>query len=445
MTDYNNFYGICLECLAPQESPAETADVRCERCRSPRIRNHPELTALAIAHVDCDAFYAAVEKRDRPEISDAPVIIGGGQRGVVSTACYVARTYGVHSAMPMFKALKACPDAVVIKPNFQKYIAASRQIRTMMDRLTPLVEPLSIDEAFLDLTGCTKVLKRFPAEALVHLQRDIKTEVGVSVSIGLSWNKFLAKLASDLDKPDGLTMIGRAETNRFLAPLPVSKMWGVGAATAKKLHRDGVMTFGDLQKLDGEQCRRRYGDLGYRFKRLASGRDTRSVTNTREAKSISAETTFNTDIGDFVSLESKLWRLCEKVSRRLKQEELVGRVVTLKLKHANFQSITRQTGLTPPSNLAHALFEATRGLLAAESQDGKQYRLIGVGASHFASANETVQEELFSATPQQWARQEAAVDNIRAKFGDGAIIIGRALKDQPLSPTTSHKPPTRSE
>ncbi len=433
MTEKKDIFSVCLDCATALDEPENTSLPSCPTCGGTRISRHRELPNLVIAHVDCDAFYAAIEKRDRPDLADRPVIIGGGKRGVVSTACYIARTYGVHSAMPMFKALQACPDAVVVKPDFEKYQTASRHIREMMGALTPLVEPLSIDEAFLDLTGCESVLNASAAQALVRLQIRVKEEVGVSVSVGLSWNKFLAKLASDLDKPNGFTVIGRAETAAVLAPLPITKMWGVGKATAKKLEKDGIRQFRDLQKLNEETCRRRYGDHGVHFKNLSIGRDERQVKVTRETKSLSAETTFDEDISDFDTLDAKLWRLCEKVSRRLKEKSLTGRTVTLKLRYANFKSITRQAGLSRPTNLARAIYHIARPLLEAECPSRgprrHQYRLIGVGLSDFGDDSVTQQEDFFDETPKHWVDQEDAVDAIRAKFGDSAIISGRALKD----------------
>ena len=237
--------GICRECTAPAGSTAP-----CPSCGSPRIARHPELTQLTIAHLDCDAFYASIEKRDRPELRHQPIVIGGGKRGVVSAACYIARIHGVHSAMPIFQALKACPHAVVIAPDMAKYATASRQVRTLMAATSPLVEPLSIDEAFIDLAGTERLHAASPAATLINLVRRIEHEVGITVSIGLSYNKFLAKLASDLDKPRGFSTIGRCDVDTVLAALPVSKIWGVGRALQARLAKDGIVTIGQLRKFD---------------------------------------------------------------------------------------------------------------------------------------------------------------------------------------------------
>ncbi|MBB5518880.1 DNA polymerase-4 [Amphiplicatus metriothermophilus] len=381
-----------------------------------------------MAHIDCDAFYAAIEKRDDPALADRPVIVGGGKRGVVSTCCYVARTYGVRSAMPMFKALQACPDAVVIRPDMAKYAAVSRQIRAMMEALTPLVEPLSIDEAFLDLSGTERVHGAPPAVALARLQQRIEREIGVTVSVGLSHNKFLAKIASDLDKPRGFAVIGRAQTLAFLAPQPVSLIWGVGAAMTARLARDGFATIGRLQKADPAELARRYGETGLRLARLSRGEDARPVRPEREAKSVSAETTFEANIRDLRALEDVLWALCEKVSMRMKKANLLGRVVTLKLKDSKFRTITRRETLDRPSNLARAAFAAARALLA-EAAPGRAWRLIGVGFSDLANDGAgAAQDDLFGDPQARLAAQERAIDEIRAKFGAKAIAAGRALR-----------------
>lgn len=413
---------FCRRCLAPAPARAET----CE-CGLRALARHEELGALAIAHIDCDAFYAAIEKRDDPSLADRPVIVGGGARGVVSTCCYIARTYGVRSAMPMFKALKACPDAVVIKPNMRKYAEAGRQIRTMMETLTPLVEPLSIDEAFLDLRGTARVHQMEPARALARLQNEIRREIGVTVSVGLSYNKFLAKIASDLDKPEGFSVIGRAESMAFLARQPVRLIFGVGPAFAEQLARDGYQTIGDLQKAEPAALARRYGELGLRLARLAHGEDAREVSPSRAAKTVSAETTFNTDIADLQQLEDILWALCEKVSIRMKKDGLCGRTVTLKLKSPDFRLLTRRASLDRPANLARTLFAAARPLLR-EAHEGRYWRLIGVGYADLAAAAQAPQAELFETPETRLAAQEAAIDRIREKFGQASIASGRTLR-----------------
>ena len=396
----------------------------CPDCKSRRIIRHPELDRLCVAHIDCDAFYAAIEKRDDPTLADRPLIVGGGVRGVVTTACYIARTYGVRSAMPMFRALEACPEAVVIKPDMAKYSAVAREVREMMEALSPLVEPVSIDEAFIDLAGTERVHRMPPAAALAKLQRDIKREIGITVSIGLSHNKFLAKTASDFDKPNGFSVIGVAETRSVLAPLPVNAIWGVGAVMAKRLNADGFMTIADLQKAEGAFLARRYGEIGLRLADLSQGRDLRRIAPNRETKSVSSETTFNTDIADNRELEDILWRLSERTSSRMKAKALAGRVVTLKLKTANFKTITRRATLPRPSNLARIAFDTARQMLA-EATDGTSFRLIGVGYSELSLSADSAQPDMFAANEDRIRREETAIDAIRKKFGDDAIALGR--------------------
>src|SRR5262245_1877853 len=302
--------GFCRDCLTELADRAP----RCSACGSPRAARHPQLNALAIAHVDCDAFYATIEKRDNPALNDKPLIIGGGKRGVVSTACYVARTYGVHSAMPMFKALKACPHATVLKPDMAKYVRVGRDVRKLMFELTPQVEPLSIDEAFMDLTGTDRLHGMSPARSLARFARRVESEIGITVSIGLSANKFLAKIASDLDKPRGFAVLGKDEAVAFLATKPVGFIWGVGKASAARLQRDGFNTVADLQRADETGLMKRYGVEGRRLWRLARGIDDRFVNAERETKSVSAETTFSEDISSYKPLEKILWSLSERVS-----------------------------------------------------------------------------------------------------------------------------------
>ena len=251
---------LCRDCFA---SFAKGAGLRCPRCGSPRLKRHAELFDLSIAHVDCDAFYAAVEKRDNPSLAARPVIVGGGQRGVVSTCCYIARTYGVRSAMPMFKALAACPDAVVIRPDMAKYAAVGAEIRALMRDLTPLVQPLSIDEAFLDLSGTEALHGCSPATTLARLAAEVDRQIGISISVGLSYNKFLAKVASDLDKPRGFAVIGRAETLAFLAPRSLRTIWGVGKAFEQRLTSDGISRIGDLQGRELHALASAYGAMGH--------------------------------------------------------------------------------------------------------------------------------------------------------------------------------------
>ncbi len=415
--------GFCRDCLADAGS-----GLRCGTCGSPRLARHPELHDLSVAHVDCDAFYATIEKRDDPSLADKPLIIGGGTRGVVSTACYIARTYGVHSAMPMFKARRLCPDAVVVRPNMQKYVAVARQVRALMRDLTPLVEPVSIDEAFLDLSGTQRLHGRSAARSLARFAATVEKDIGIPVSIGLSYNKFLAKIASDLDKPRGFAMLGRAEAMSFLAPKPISIIFGVGKVTQERLARDGFRTIADVQKHDERELMRRLGAEGQRLSRLARGIDIRKVVPDRDAKSVSAETTFDTDISALRPLERILWDLSERVSARLKASDISGSTVTLKLKSADFQTRTRARSLSDPTQLAQRIFDCGRELLGKEV-DGTKFRLIGIGVSNLQTAQAADPDDLLDPRARKAATSERAVDTLRAKFGRSAIKRGLALDD----------------
>ena len=297
--------------------------------------------SLAIAHVDCDAFYAAIEKRDDPTLIDRPLIIGGGRRGVVATACYLARVSGVHSAMPMFAALKACPDAVVLRPDMAKYARVGREVRQMMRDLTPMVEPLSIDEAFLDLSGTARLHGTSPALTLVRFARRVEAEIGITVSVGLSGAKFLAKIASDLDKPRGFSILGPGEAQAFLAGRKVGILPGVGPASQARLAKLGVAKVGDLIRVDPDRLHAAIGRDAGRLLALARGMDSRAVRPERETKGVSAETTLHVDLSAFADLRPILWRQCERVSQRLKRAELAATSVTLKLKDSEFRIRSR--------------------------------------------------------------------------------------------------------
>lgn len=414
---------LCRDCLTPfADAP------RCPACRSRRVVTHPELFDLSIAHMDCDAFYASVEKRDDPQIAHLPVIVGGGTRGVVSTACYLARIKGVRSAMPMFQALKLCPEAVVIRPRMEVYVGVSRQIRAMMEALTPAVEPLSLDEAFLDLAGTARVHHAAPAVVLAGLVRRMERELGVSGSIGLSHNKFLAKIASDLDKPRGFAVIGRAETAGFLAEKPVRLIWGVGPAGQEALEAAGIRTFADLRRWDRESLHARFGALGGRLWHLARGEDARAVNPDAPVRSISNETTFAEDTASPDLLEGHVWRLAEQVSDRAKARRLAGRVVTLKVKRSNHGILTRQSRLREPTQLADTLFRMAWSLHRQVIGQGP-FRLIGVGLSDLvpeAEADRT--PDLLDPGAARRAGAERAADAIRARFGKEAIRKGRSLR-----------------
>ena len=410
---------FCRDCLAE----AAFGTKRCASCRSPRLLHHTELHQLSIAHIDCDAFYAAIEKRDNPELKDKPVIVGGGKRGVVSTACYVARISGVKSAMPMFKALKLCPDAAVIRPRMEKYVEVGREVRELMFELTPLVEPVSIDEAFLDLSGTSRLHHASPARSLARLALRIEREVGITVSIGLSYNKYLAKVASDLDKPRGFSVLGKAEAKSFLADRPVSLIWGVGKAMQQALDRKGIRTIGQLQQMTRQDLSQAFGALGPRLYHLSRGEDGRRVSIDEETKSIGAETTFFDDISENQKLERILWQLSERVSRRAKRSRLAGSTIVLKLKTADFKLRTRNRKLSDPTQLADRIFDAARGLLKNET-DGTVFRLIGVSISSLVSAeNDPELSDLDPALGKR-ARAERAMDRVRERFGRASVEKG---------------------
>jgi DNA polymerase IV len=411
---------FCRDCLTDAPPPG----TRCAACGSPRLLRHDELEALSIAHVDCDAFYATIEKRDDPTLAAEPVIVGGGKRGVVATCCYIARTYGVRSAMPMFEALRLCPQAKVVRPNFEKYSKAGREVRRMMLALTPLVEPLSIDEAFLDLSGTARLHGMSPAKALARFAAQVEKNLRITVSIGLACNKFLAKVASDLDKPRGFAVLSAADAPGFLAPKPVSFIYGVGKVSAARYARDGFRHIADLQRTSEIELMRRYGEEGRRLARLARGLDERTVSAERETKSVSSETTFERDIADFRALERILWSQVEDVSARLKAKELAGATVTLKLKTADFKIRTRARSLESPTQLAQRIFAAARGLLEHEA-DGTRYRLLGVGLSALTTAAEADPADLVDGRA---AQAEQAVDSVRARFGDDAVVRGLAFE-----------------
>ncbi len=426
---------LCRDCLTQTPAGPTRSDEhlrRCLRCGSPRVLDHAERDTLAIAHIDCDAFFAAIEKRDDPSLADRPVIIGGGRRGVVSTACYVARTFGVTSAMPMFKALKACPEAVVIRPDIEKYSRVGRQVREKMRTLTPLVEPISIDEAFLDLSGTERLHHASPAATLAGFARAIEADIGITVSVGLSYNKFLAKIASDLDKPRGFSIIGRTDALDFLAPRPVSIFHGVGRAAQARLERAGLATVREIRRAPLARLVALMGKEGERLHRLAHGIDDRQVQPERETKSISAETTFDVDIGDRETLEPILWRLCEKVSARMKKAELAGRSVTLKLKTADFRILTRSRSGLPATQLSGRLYDAGHEMLVAAC-DGTPFRLIGIGASDLCEAADADRGDLADTGIRRLAQAEKAIDSLRERFGQSAVVKGITLRGRKRS------------
>lgn len=410
---------FCRDCLADQPRHPR----RCTACGSPRLVSHAELFQLTLAHVDCDAFYASVEKRDNPELADRPVIVGGGKRGVVSTCCYIARIHGVRSAMPMFKALEACPQAVVIKPDMAKYVKVGREVRQMMQDLTPLVQPLSIDEAFLELKGTERLHHAPAALVLARFARRVEAEIGITVSVGLSYCKFLAKVASDLQKPRGFSVIGRAEATGFLKDRPVTLIWGVGRAFAETLARDGIHQIGQLQQMEEGELMRRFGTMGQRLYRLSRGQDDRVVEIGGEAKSVSSETTFNEDIAGFDMLLPHLRRLSEEVARRLRKGGHAGRTVVLKLKTSDFKSRTRNRRLDDPTQLADRIFRTGIDLLEKET-DGTRFRLIGIGVTDLCDPVTADPPDLVDPLTARRAAAEAAMNAVRDRFGRQSLETG---------------------
>jgi DNA polymerase-4 len=414
---------LCRDCYLV----ADTTPSRCSGCGGGRLVHHRSLTCLTIAHIDCDAFFASVEKRDRPGLVARPVIVGGGTRGVVTAACYIARIHGVKSAMPMFKALKACPDAVVIKPDFAKYTAASRQVRTLMSELTPLVQPLSIDEAVLDLSGTEALHGAPPAVALARFASAVEQHVGVTVSIGLAANRLMAKIAAGRGKPRGFTVIDAREAASLLAGESVRLLPGVGAALARKLETLGITRLGQLQTLHPSEAARKLGDDGPSLVLRSRGEDARAVDPSREAKSVSAETTFDRDLSAIPDLERHLWRLCEKLARRLKQHDLAAGGVVLKLKTSRFALRTRTARFSSPTVLPDRLFDLARSLLAKEAT-GVDFRLIGIGANPLVPGSAADHGDLADAAIPKRAAMQAAIDALRGRFGEAVIARGRSLR-----------------
>ncbi len=384
---------LCRECC----KPFEAGPSRCPACGGARLVAHPELGALTIAHIDCDAFYASVEKRDRPDLIDEPLIVGhAGGRGVVTTACYIARKFGVRSAMPMFQALERCPGAVVVPPDMAKYKEVSGHIRAIFLDATDVIEPVSLDEAYLDLSPENLVDGKVPCVALARIGARVEAEVGITVSIGLSANKFLAKLASELKKPRGYSVIGVAEAKAFLAPLPVSKIHGVGAATAARLEAAGVKTITDLRAISEMQLVTEFGKFGRRLACFAVGEDDRRVTPDRAAKSLSAETTFRQDLRRPEDLIEAARGLSERVAAHLARRGLAGQTVVLKLKTGDFKLLTRNKRLEFPTQKAVVLHAAAQRLIEKEA-DGRTFRLIGIGVDGLVTSTLADPPDLFGA------------------------------------------------
>lgn len=416
-------WSLCRDCDTVGEADWST----CTNCGSGRVLAHPKLSQLSIAHIDCDAFFAAVEKRDNPDLRDKPVIVGGGQRGVVATCCYLARLHGVRSAMPMFKALKLCPEAVVVRPRREAYSTASKQIREKLQALTPLVQMISIDEGYLDLTGTERVNGAIPAAALARIAREIESEIGITISIGLSENKFLAKTASEMDKPRGFAVIAAEDARDLLGPKPIGYLHGVGPAFARKLESAGLKTVSDVQVMDVRDMIGRYGETGLWLYQRANGIDNRPVTPESERKSVSAERTFDRDISDAALLLDRLWLVCEETAERAKRHGVEGTTITLKLKTKQFRSLTRSVSLPTGTQLAQTLFRTAKPLLMRETDRGQAYRLIGIGLTHLQTARGD-ERDLIDPSVEKRAKAERASDQARDRFGRGSVMTGREIR-----------------
>lgn len=379
-----------------------------------------------ILHVDMDAFYASVEERDRPELVGQPVIVGGtpAGRGVVAAANYVVRKYGVHSAMPTATALRLCPQAIVLPPRMDYYADVSRQIRDIFDRYTPLVEPLSLDEAFLDVTGSAGLFGPAPAIGR-RIKQDIRQELRLVASVGVAPNKFLAKIASDLNKPDGFLVVEPGRIQEFLDPLPVGRLWGVGRVAGGLLDRLGIRTISQLRSQPVELLRQHFGKSGDQLWELAHGVDDRPVVPDREAKSISHETTFATDVDDMEVLRAWLLELTEQVGRRLRRHQLRGRTVQLKVRFADFSTITRSHTLPEATNVTVELWRAADDLLTQRlPQRRLSVRLLGMGVAGLDSSGQQQRSLFDEPGHQKQVQLDAVADQIRAQYG--AAGLGRA-------------------
>ena len=416
--------GFCRDC----EAPVGDGEGRCPDCGSPRLVRDDELFELAIAHVDFDAFFASIEKRDDAALRDRPVIVGGGRRGVVAAACYLARSYGVHSAMPMHRAMRLCPQAARIRPDKEKYAAEGRRARAIMERFTPLVEAVSIDEAFLDLSGTERMHGAPPAVVLARLARAVEEEMGLTISVGLSFNKFLAKMASDLDKPRGFAVIGKAGAIPFLDTLKVEDLWGIGPAAARKLARHSIRTVAQLRARDRGWLVAHFGKLGAHMHDLARGHDPRAVNPHHETKSISAEITFEKDMTRIGELEEALWKLCRRVMKQALAKHLAGYTITVKVRHADFTTRTASTRLGEATLLAGRIFRAARPLL--RRLHGGPCRLVGVGISNLEAADENTLSASLDERASRAARAELVAERLRRKFGEEAIDLGSGYKNR---------------
>lgn len=384
-------------------------------------------------HLDMDAFYASVEIRERPELAGLPVVVGGAResRGVVAAASYAARRFGIHSAMPMASALQRCPELVVLPVRMSLYAAESRRIQEILERYTPLIEPLSLDEAFLDVRASTRLFGSVPEIAL-RIKREIRAELGLTASVGIAPVKFAAKIASDLGKPDGFLVVEPGELQAFLRPLPVARLWGVGWVGEQTLHRLGLRSIGDVARRDEAFMERHFGRHGQHLHQLARGIDPREVVPERDVKSVSNETTFATDIADRDALRAILLQLVEQVAWRLRNKGLAGRTVQLKARYADFTTVTRALTLAAPTDTTAAIWRAASLLLDRLPRPGAALRLLGVGVSGFTGAT-AEQADLFAAAPAADGIDRVA-DAIREKFGADAMRRAGTIRADPSGP-----------
>ncbi|MFN3189872.1 MAG: DNA polymerase IV [Aureliella sp.] len=388
-----------------------------------------------ILHVDMDAFYASVEEREQPQYQGKPLIVGGSPsgRGVVSAANYAARQFGVHSAMPTSKALQLCPTLTILRPRMSFYGQVSAQIRSIFERYTPEIEPLSLDEAFLDVSGTTKLFGS-AEEIGQKIKGDIQNELRLVASVGVAPNKFLAKLASDLEKPNGFTIIAQDAIQSRLDPLSIDRIWGVGRVTKQKFDRHGIRTFGQLRALGRAMAVQLFGNVGEHFWKLSQGIDDRVVVSERRAKSVSHETTFSIDVEDIEILSSRLLELTEQVAVRLRKGNRRGRTVNLKLRYSDFHTITRSKSLERPTNSTDALWESAAWLLRSQLPPRKlDVRLIGMGVTNLDAAR-PIQMELFGDEKEtgevaiEYQKLDSATDKVRAKFGFDALKRGSTVQ-----------------
>jgi DNA polymerase-4 len=387
-----------------------------------------------IIHVDMDAFYASVEVLDNPELAGLAVIVGGTPegRGVVSAASYEAREFGVHSAMSAYRAKRLCPHGIFITPRMSRYVEVSREIRAIFEEFTPLIEPLSIDEAFLDVTGSERLLGT-PVEIGRAIKQRIRDELGLVASVGVAPNKFLAKLASDLDKPDGFVVITQEEAKERLAPLPVGRLWGVGKVSQRALAKVGIHTIGDITRMSSEQLEKLVRSWGARLKQLALGIDSRSVVRGHDAKSISAEWTFDRDIGDADTLRDHLDRLVERTARRVRKSGLLGYTIQLKARYADFTTVTRAITIQEPTAQTRVIRDAARELLESRlGRRGRALRLLGVGVSHFVRREEQPETLFKDPTDEKNEAVDDVVDRLQDRFGSDAIHRGAVGKKKSL-------------